>query len=161
MQDTARIISRQRIYQVFAGDQRVLYFVRKLLRENSFQPLAKFLAGEFAGLTLEILADKLQAVGLQPAKAFDGQRQALVGVVGDGEYAPGKVVAFRPDVQQRLFPGTADLPGEPSRGATRPPFSGYFHQAVGGELLEPGFELGGEFHALEYNQDYYYSIVIL
>jgi hypothetical protein len=27
--------------------------------------------------------------------------------------------------------------------------------------IEAGFELGGEFHALGYNQGYYYSLIII
>jgi hypothetical protein len=53
---------------------------------------AEFLAGNFSGGTLEAHTDKFESAGFGAAKTFDGKGQAFIGMIGDGEDAPGEVV---------------------------------------------------------------------
>ena len=97
-------------------------------------------------MPLKILADKFQPVWLYAAEAFDSERQALVGMIGDREDATREVVALRPNVQQRLFALTAHFPGKTLEGRGASAIFADLHEAEGGEFLQAGFKFSSEFH---------------
>jgi hypothetical protein len=55
--------------------------------------------GQIAGGRVELQTEKLQATRTRAAEALDGQREALIGMVGDGQDAASEVVLLRPQMQ--------------------------------------------------------------
>jgi hypothetical protein len=51
----------------------------------------------------------LGAIELQ-ANKFDGKREALVGMIGDGKNATRQIVILRPQLEQWLLHGAANFP---------------------------------------------------
>src|ERR1700688_2137677 len=109
--------------------------------------IAKRFARKVALGTLEFEADEFEAVWLGAAKALNGESEALVGMVGDGQHSAGQIVILRPKVQKRFLRSPANSPERPGEGRTAAAILANFDSADGGELLEACLQFGREVHA--------------
>jgi len=100
--DTAGIISRKRMLEVLMTRKRLDRIIRKLFRAESCNPPGEFIAVEFTLGSLEKHAHKFQAVWPCATESLHGERQALLGVIGDSEHAPRQIVLSGPEMQEWL-----------------------------------------------------------
>ena len=85
--------------EIGRAGQRFQRFVGKLLREDSAEARARLLTREIARGRVELQANEFEAIWPGPAKALDGEREALFGMRGDGQHATREIVPLRPQVQ--------------------------------------------------------------
>jgi hypothetical protein len=147
---SANIIAGNGMLKIGRGGQGFDRFIGELFREKMAEEIAKCFAGEIADGALELDANKFEAVGLGTAKSFHGKREALFGVIGDGEDAAREIVIFRPEMQERLFGDAAHFPGKPGERGDAATIFANLNPACDGEFLETRLQFGGEVHAEEY-----------
>lgn len=109
-QKAASVGPRERVLEIGRAGKRMQRFIGKLLGEDAAEARARFLARQIARGRVELQADEFEAIGPGAAKALDGKREALLGMIGDGEHATGEVVPLRPQMQKRLLSCAADFP---------------------------------------------------
>src|SRR5579859_7100772 len=114
------------------------------------EEIAEHLARKIAARALEFQAYEFEPVRFCAAKSFDGKREALFGMIRDGQDAARQIVIFRPEVQQRFLSGPSDFPGQSRKGRDSSSVLANFDAAGGGEFLEAGLQFGGEVHARNY-----------
>ncbi len=103
-------------------------------------------AREFAGPTLKFPANELEPVRFGAAEALHGQRQPLLGMIGNRKNPAREIKPFRPKMQQRLFTVAAHFPGHPRKRRNATAVLANFNNTGGSELLEAGLQLCREFH---------------
>ena len=131
--------------------QRFKRFVWKLLGKEMGEAISKFLARQFVGITRKFSADELKPVRLGAAEPFHGQREPMLGMIGNGQHPPREVELFRPQMQQGLFAVATQFPGHPRKGRDTAPAFAHFDVPGGREFLQAGQQFCGEFHVLNYN----------
>src|SRR5580704_17510732 len=112
--------------------------------------IAKCPAGKIAHGALELEANEFEGGGLGAAESLNGKRQALVGMISDGEHAARYIVILRPEEQERLLRSAANFPRESGEGGNAAAILANLDDAIGGEFLETRLQFGGEVHAEKY-----------
>jgi hypothetical protein len=114
------------------------------------EKFAKCVTGQIPDAALEFKTNKFEAVWLATAETFDGEREALVGMIGDSQDAPRQIVVLGPKMQERLLRDAAYFPRESREGSDAATVLANLDRAICGELLEARLQFGGEVHAEEY-----------
>jgi len=140
------IVTGKGVFEVGGDGQRFQCFIGELLRQKMGEAVAEFFAGKFSRATLKFPAKKFQAVRFRAAKALDGQRQPLLGMVRNGKHAAGDVELFRPEMKQRLFAVAAHFPRHSGKGRATAAVFADLDDAGSGELPDAGLQLGSEIH---------------
>jgi len=143
------------VFQIRSDGERFERFIWKLFRKQLLEAVAEFFTRKHACFPLKIRANEFEPLGLGAAEALDGQRQPLLGVIGDGQNAARKVELLRPQMQERLFTAAAYFPGHPRKDRNSAAVFKNFNGPGSGKLLEARSQFSSEFHALDYNYNDY------
>src|SRR6266704_2528788 len=81
------------------------------------------------------------------AKALDGQRQPLLGMLGNSQDAPREIELLRPKMQQRLLALAAHFPRHARKRRDTTAVLADFDDPGAGKLLEAGLQFDRKFHA--------------
>jgi hypothetical protein len=126
------------VFKIGRDCERFERFIGKLLGKKSGETVAELLARKFAGAAFKFPANKFEPVGFHAAEALDGQRQPLLGVIGDGQNAAREVELLRPQMKQRFFAVTAHFPGHPCKRGGGSAALADFDNPRGSEFPEAG-----------------------
>ena len=96
--------------------------------------------------TFEIDAHKFEPIRTGTPKAFYGQHQPRVGMIGNRNHPAGQIVLLRPDVQQRLIVRAADFPGKLGQRREAAAIFTKFRGPGGNKFAKAGFQFCGQFH---------------
>src|SRR5258708_5723738 len=96
MKDSAGVDFGKRGLQVLRHADFFERLVGELFGEDAAQLLAIAFSGEVARAGGALEADDFHALWLGAAEALDGEGEAVLGIVGDGNDAAGDVAVFRP-----------------------------------------------------------------
>lgn len=121
-------------------------FIGKLPRKKVGEAFAEFFARKFAGAALKFPPNEFKPVWFDATEALDGQRQPLLGMVGNREDAAREVKPLRPQMQERLLAVSAYFPGHSRKRRNAAAVLAHFDNPGGGKLLEAGLQFSGEFH---------------
>ena|SRR5208282_152142 len=146
----ARIIARDGMFEIGRSSQGLERFIGKLFRQKTTERAAKCFAREVALGALKLHTNKFETVGLGAAESLDGKRETLLGMVSDGQHPARQIVIFGPEVQERLFRGTTNFPGESGERSHASAILANLNGAIGGEFLETSLQFEEEVHAKEY-----------
>jgi hypothetical protein len=146
----ANVTTGNGMLEVRRGSENLDRLIGKSFGEEMAEEFAKCIARQIPDAALELEANKFKAVWLAAAETFHGERQALIGMIGDGQNAPRQIVILGPQMQERLLRDAAHFPGQSREGSDAAAVLANLDRAVGGELLETRLQFGGEVHAEEY-----------
>src|SRR5262249_39945619 len=124
--------------------------IRELLTKDAGESRASLLARRGDCGPLEFPTHELQPIQSRAPEPLDGQRKALLRLIGNGNHAAGKVVTVRPKMQQWLLFRPAKLPRQGRKHGNASTVLPHFHRWRGRQVAKGCFEFRCEFHAAEY-----------